>query len=261
LSRLEQIKSKDRLVHSRTENTKEPISFSKFYMFLTIVCLGGIIYLIFFSGLLDIKKIDVVGYTHGETIKDMATEEVSRNMFTGNIIIFNTSGLREKLTGDPNIKKIYIRKIYPNTLRVEVEESKPALIWISAGDKMLVDDRGVIMGKAGVETTGLIEIYDASNIVVKAGERVASPTFIKFINDIKLGFDAATGTKLIKITLLDLIEDVHILSSDGWTVYLNASISAEAQLKNLTRVLTEASKEKKKLEYIDMRLRDKIFYK
>lgn len=259
LSRLEKIKNKDPLVYSRTEKERAPISFSRFYIFLTIVLFGGLIYLIVFSGLLDIKNINISGYEHEETIRIMAEEEVSRNFLTKNILFFSTHSLKDNLKGDPNIKSVRISKKYPRSLKIEIEEAKPAIIWISAGDKYLIDDRGVVMKIATDEK--LIEIFDASNIKIKAGERVASPTFIKFINEITTGFETATGTKLIKITLFDLIEDVHILSSDGWTAYLNASMTASSQLKNLTRILAEASKDKTKLQYIDMRLDNKIFYK
>jgi cell division septal protein FtsQ len=262
LSRLEKLKNKDSLVYSRTEETKEPISFNKFYAFLFILLIGGLIYLVIFSGLLDIKNISVSGYEHGDTVKQIAEEEIGKNIITRNILFTPTRGLRDTLLGDPNVKNVKVIKKIPSTIVIEVEESKPALIWVSAGDRHLVDERGLVMGKVtDINNDSYKEIYDASNIVVKVGERVASPTFIKFINDISAGFEGATGTKLIKITLFDLLEDVHGLSSDGWTVYLNASKSADSQLNNLSRVLAEARKDTKKLQYIDMRLDNKIFYK
>lgn len=259
MSRLEKIKNKDALVHSRTEKNKEPISFNKFYIFLVLILFGGLIYLIVFSGLLNIKNINISGYKNDTTVREMIDEEISKNIFTKNILFFSTRSLKEKLKGDPNIKSVKISKKYPSSLTVAIEEARPAIIWISAGDKYLIDDRGVVIENATDEK--LPEVYDASNIKVRAGERVASPTFIKFINEITVGFETATGTRLIKITLFDIIEDVHVLSSDGWTAYLNASITASSQLKNLTRIIAEASKEKKKLQYIDMRLDNKIFYK
>lgn len=262
MSRLKKINKKDSLVYSRTEESKEPRSFSWIYTLLVLILLGGLTYLVVFSGLFDIKNINVTGYEHGDTVKGIASEQANTGIISKNILFFSLKDLRKTLLGDPNIKDVKVAKKFPSTITVEVTESKPAIIWVSAGDKFYVDDRGVIMGEAADNNEKIYnEIFDASNISVKVGERVASPTFIKFINDISSGFTAASGTTLVKITLFDLLEDVHILSSDGWTVYLNASKSAGSQLNNLARVLGEARKDTRKLQYIDMRLDNKIFYK
>lgn len=261
MSRLEKLKDNrnQNLVYSRTEENKEPVSYNKFYIFLVLALFGGLIYVIVFSGLFTIKKIEVEGYDHPETIEEVANEEVGKNIITQNILFFSTRNLKDTLLGDPNVKNIKLRKIFPSTVKIEVEAAEPKLIWSSAGERFLVDSGGVVMGP--VQDQKLITIFDASNIKVKAGERVASPTFIKFIYDISDGFTAATGTKIAKITLFDLLTDVHILSSAGWTVYLDASKVADSQLKNLSRVLKEAKKDHTSLQYIDMRLDDRIYYK
>jgi cell division septal protein FtsQ len=228
-----------------------------FFSFLIGV---GVVYLFLYSGLFDIKGFEVNGYSFADNVRDIATGERDRNIFSKNIILFNTSSLKETLAGDSRIQKIEIKKKFPNIISINITESSPSLIWSTAGESYLVDGWGVVIGKKKNENYP--EVADAANIQVKPGDRVASPTFIKFIRDISSGFEASTGAKVSRITIFDLLTDVHILSSDGWTVYLDATKSSDAQLKNLAKVLAEAKKSStKKLEYIDMRLDTKIFYK
>jgi cell division septal protein FtsQ len=267
LSRVENLKKKRNgnatpsptLVYSRTEKEKPEKRHLGVFGFFAIFILCGVGYLLLFSGLFDIKNINVIGYSHPDVITGIAREEVGQNIFSKNILFFNMGELRKTLAGDPRIINIKINRKFPNDINITADESKPAIIWSAAGENFLLDDRGAVIGEAKNEN--LPTVFDASNINVKPGERVASPTFIKFISDIFQGFEPSTGVKISKATIFDLLTDVHILSSDGWTVYLDATKSSDAQLKNLTRVLAEAKKDSKKLEYIDMRLDNKIFYK
>lgn len=260
MSRLEKIKNNNNYpVYSRTKEEKEPLKRGKWIIFLLVVLFSALVYLVLFTSAFEIKNIEVNGYSHPETVKEIVGEQKERNIFSKNLIFFNTKNLKQTLLGDPGIFETKIKKIYPSKIRVEIDESKPSIIWSSAGDKLLVDDRGVIMNFWKDEK--LPEVNDGSNIKVSQGERVASPTFIKFINDISRGFEAAAGTKIASITIFDLLTDVHILTTDGWTVYVDATKSVDGQLKNVARVLEEAKKDSKKIQYIDMRLDNKIFYK
>lgn len=258
MKRTEKLKKKNNLIYSRTEEEREPHSRS--WVIITLVILfAGLMYLVFFSEIFDIKKVEVEGYRFPKTIQAVVREKKEESFFSKNIFFCDTKKIKNVLFGDQRIENIKIIKIYPSTLRIEIKEANPSIIWVSAGDKFLVSDRGVVIGDARDEN--LTVIYDAANIDIKMGERVASPTFIKFIKNINDGFEGATGTKINKITLFDLLTDIHILSSDGWTVYMDGSKDPGTQLKNLGRVLEEARKSKKKLEYIDLRIETRIFYK
>jgi len=259
LEKLRQNRSEQPLVYSRTEKVKEP--HYRGWAALTIIGLliGGLIYILFFSGFFNIKNVVVEGYDNPEKIKEIVAEQGGGGRLANNIFLYNKNNLAETLTGSPLISEIQIRKILPNKIIIQIYQSKPALIWSTAGDKYLIDERGVVMGKHNDEK--LPEVYDSADIKVEKGEKVASPTFINFIRVITDGFTPATSTRISKILIFDLITDIHVLTSDGWTVYLDASKDPSTELNNLTKVLTEAKKSSKKLEYIDLRQSKRAFYK
>jgi len=262
LSRLENLKQNREatpLVYSRTEVNKEPRFKGWLAIFIVISLFTLLIYIVFFSHLFDIKYVEVVGYQNPEKIKEAVWEQSGEGRLKNNIILFNKQTLRSTLSGDPLLADVYVRKILPNKLVVEITESRPSLIWSTKGDNYLIDERGAVLGKATTEK--LPQVFDSADIVIARGDKVASPTFIKFITEVWNGFTPATATKITKISIFDLITDIHVLSSSGWTVYLDASKDPKAQLDNLTKVLTEAKKSPQKLEYIDLRLDTKAFYK
>lgn len=259
MKRIEKVKRNNPSIYSRTEQEGEPRSFRGVVPFIILVLFTGLVYLVVFSGAFKIKEIEVEGYSYPDTIKEIVKDQAENSIISENILFFSTRNLKKVLLGDPKVKDLTVARVLPGKLRIEIEEEEPAIIWSSAGDKFLVSGRGDVMGPA--KEDNLPVIYDAANIKTKAGERVASPTFIKFILGINDGFEAATGTKINKITLFDIMSDVHILSSDGWTVYLNAEKKYEDQLKDLGRVLAEVRKTQKKIQYIDLRLDNRVFYK
>lgn len=259
MSRLDKIKSKDRLVYTKTEREKPERNHNWFKLMLVFFATGGIIYFMFFSGFFDIRNIEVEGYSYPETIKEETEIYINGGVTRRNIFIFRSRKLKEAFYGDGSIKTIEVKKVYPSKLKIKIEEFRPSIIWVSAGEKYLINEGGEVIDFASDQK--LTEVTDASNIKVERGERIASPTFVKFINIIGADFETSAGTKIIKITIYDILTDVHILTADGWTVYLDASKDPDAQLKNLARVLEEVRKSGKKIQYIDLRLDTKAYYK
>lgn len=259
MSRLERIRKKDSVVHSRTEQEREPIRIPWFKWVIFLAVIGLIIYALLFSKIFEVREVVVSGYSHPEKVEELIGEQLGHQLIGNNILFFRAVKTEEAVLGDPTVEMVRIKKIFPSKIKVEVTETKPAIIWVSAGDNYLINDRGVVIGNARDEK--LTKIFDAANLKAERGDRVASPTFIKFITKTAEVFEPACGTKISKILIFDILSDVRILTSDGWTVYLDANKDPESQMSNLTKVLAEARKEKSKFSYIDLRLHNKAFYK
>lgn len=261
MSRVDQIKKRNSsTIHSRTEQQADPRRRLWPVILLLTIILGGIVYLIFFSKLLNVKTVEVRGYSHPEIIEEIAKNQMEKSLFSSNMIFFSTSKLSQTLSGESKIKKVSVKKVLPQKIIINIDEAKGAIIWSTAGDKFLISEGGVVMEKSNNEK--LPEVTDSANIKVVPGEKVASPTFINFIKVLSEKFQPATSEEIQKIIIFDILSDVHVLAKSGWTVYLNSTKDPEVQLKNLARILEESRKSTKiKLQYIDMRIEDRIFYK
>lgn len=259
IEKLQKRKSPNRIINQRTKEERAPILRGKLYIFLFFLLLTSLLYLIFLSGIFSLNEVQVSGYQNSKKINEIVNEVADNSLIKNNIIFINSNYIKDIIEGDPVVKKIKIKKRLPNIIKIEIEESKPELIWISAGENFLVDGGGYVIDRT--DEINYNSVYDGSNIEVSLGERVASPTFIKFINNVNDNFETVTGVKVNRITIFDVMSDVHLLSSDSWTVYLDATKDAKSQIENLNRVLIEARKNGRKLEYIDMRLDNRIYYK
>lgn len=262
MNRTERLKQKNsnRVVHERTKEEKEPTFLKRLTPFVIMILFGGLIYILFLSSAFNIKDVKIEGYSNPSLIQEIVDSHTANHYHRNNLILFDKKELEGAIKGDSGVRSIKIIKVYPSTLKIEVEQSVPKLIWVTGGESYEIDDRGYVIGKK--ENKNLPHVYDLLNIDTGLGERVASPTFINYITNVNDNFKSITGVEINKIIIYDLLSDVRVKSKDSWTVYLNASKDPISQLENLSRILTEAKESgHKRLKYIDMRLETRIFYK
>ena len=262
MSRLNKLneKKQTRTVHERTQPEREPFRFrGLIYIFLTIA-LGAIVYLLFFSGALNIRSVVIEGYSKPEDLQEIVDGYRATNLLGNNILFINLEKLDSLIKENKRIRSSTLKRAWPNTLKIVIEESSEAIVWNTVGENFVIDDRGYVLEKNNNET--LPVVYDNANIPVSPGERVASPTFIKYITDIWSNFELVTGQQIDRIIIFDLLSDVHVKSKSSWTVYLDSTKDPISQLESLNKVLKAAAESgHSNLQYIDMRLQDKVFYK
>lgn len=262
MSRLKKLNNNknNRMVYERTREEHEPAKNPGLIYFFIIFLLGGFGYLIFFSGALKTKNIDVIGYSHPDIIREVVRNHQENSIFGDNILFFDSARLADVIKGDSGVRSVKVERALPNTLKIIIEESTGAVVWNTAGESFVIDERGYVIEKNNIE--GLPQVFDNANIATALGERVASPTFINYIIDLYQNFEPVTGHKIAQIIILDIFSDVHVKSNSGWTVYLDSSKDPVSQLENLNKVLRAAQESgRKTIEYIDMRLDNKVYYK
>ena len=262
MSRLEKIRNKNipRVVHERTREEKPPTRRPLLALSLIFLIFCGLFYLLFLSGAFNVKEIRVSGYQNKKLASEIIESHLDSSLIKKSIFFLKTKKIEEAIRGDTAVKEVDVKLKYPDKVIVKIVEVKPSIIWITEGESFEIDDRGYVVGKN--EKKDLPKVYDLLNIKVSLGERVASPTFVNYIIELNDNFEKITGVGVGKIIIYDILSDVRVKSTSSWTAYFNASKDPVSQLKNLTRVLSEVSnKSKKKLDYIDMRLETRIFYK
>jgi len=254
-------RAQNRLVHQRTSidrGEKKRLNLPVLGVVLLII---GLIYLIFFSRVLDFGEVRVSGYNNPNIIQEIVSQHTQKGIFERNIILLNRDSIIESIKEDKSVRKVDFSVKYPNILYISVEQSIPAIIWSSGGEYFEIDDRGQVV-RINQSIEGLPVVYDYFNIPIAAGEIVASPSLIKYIIDLSENFTSITGSEIGKIFIHNLLSDIRVKSSHSWSAYLNSQKDPVSQLEILTKVIEEAKRDgATSLEYIDMRLDDKIFYK
>jgi cell division septal protein FtsQ len=172
-----------------------------------------------------------------------------------------TSGV---LRAVPKIKNLDTRIKLPNTLTISAEERKQYGIWCIdlSTQCFFYDESGVIYESApNVARGALIKVIRDGRVdSAEAGDTVLDRDLLSFINNLIAALELAYQRPAY-IYIKDN-EEIRAGFFDGWEAYFSRSQDLIESVENLAIVLEEKiGPREPELEYIDLRLLNKIFYK
>ena len=249
-------------LYSRTEEVREKRSHKGFLRGLVfLLALAGVVYLVFFSGVFAVQSIQY------SSTKFVNREELAKAVKAGslplidnNIItfgIFHFLGRVEKVTG---VDDFSVRRLSQHSVLLEIVEKSPLLIWQTLDRKYLVDEDGIAWANYEDKYAGLPTLIDTKNLPVKLGDKIIPTGMTIFFKELEANF-ADTGFTATKFEIMDIVSDLKVTSSAGWYVYFDTSRTAKNELVSLKRVIAETKSNPTPLEYVDLRINNRIFYK
>ncbi len=250
-------------LYSRTEEVKEKRPLAGIFRGLILTgALVGTAYLVFFSGIFSVNKIT---YSPTKYIDRGALDHAIRinklPIIDDNIITFGLFGLSDRAEKVTGVSKTSVRRVGQHEIVVTVVEKAPLLVWQTLGRKYLVDDTGLVWADYQEKYQTLPLVIDTKNLPVKIGDKVLPQSFANFFEDLVTSFTNETGTKADKFEVMDIVSDLRVTTDAGWYVYFDTSRTAKNELVSLKRVLTEVRSNGSSLEYVDLRINNRIFYK
>src|SRR3972149_9339523 len=169
------------------EEKKAEFRFNKkfFYLILIFIAVIFITYGLFFSSFFEVKNIDLKGtnLVDGDKVKKVITYALNEE---DNVFLYHSSNIAAKIRENfPLIAEVKIQKGIPDTIRVIVEERKPAVVWQSGDKKYLVDKDGYAYLEADANNSkDLPVVIDSKNLPVQMSDKVVSSKFIDFFLEI-----------------------------------------------------------------------------
>jgi cell division protein FtsQ len=248
-------------LYSRTDEIKEKKKIGWIYPLVFCLLLGAVTYIIFFSPYLQVATIRFsdTRYVSREELEKVT--QTSKGTLNNNIITFGFFNFKNRLGEVTGVKSFQIIRKFPNTINIEIVEKSPIFVWQILDRKYLVDENGYVWANYEDKYASLPVVVDTKNVPVQLGNKIVSPSFVIFVQDLYGNLEGTTGAKVVKVEVLDIVNDLKVTSSDGWYVYFDATRTAKNQLTSLVRVLEEVRNKKRGLEYVDLRIDNRIFYK
>lgn len=233
--------------------------------FVSVAVIIFIVWLFFVSPFFKITKITlpenniVTANDIRKIMSDSAPFDLGKNLF-----ILSKNNVKAALTAAfPAITGINVGKELFNGLTVKFEKRIPIGIWCHS-DCYYFDKEGIIFKEAPLTEGGLIlKIEDSGNKEISLGEKAISADLLKFMMDFS---NELINNSQIKITEFKIGSsadfDLKAVTADGWLIYLDQNQTPASAASNLFTILNEVIKNKiSNLEYIDLRIPTRIFYK
>ncbi len=236
-----------------------------------LILIVGLVVVIFFSPLFVIRDIVVVGNYHllGSDIRSVtnkALKEHSSFIFPiGHIFFLDKKEMALDLEKElPLIQEVKFERNFPDILKVRIKERNPVFVWESRKHYYYIDRNGYAYLEITAQekqASRLLSLRDEANIKIELGSKVVTSSFVDFVNTLILNFKPRIGVGIKEIILPLTTLEVRVVTEEGWKAYFDTTRSARIQLRYLASVLKQINKPRNQLEYIDLRLKDRIFYK
>jgi len=246
---------------------------------LILVIAGTAFYYLFFSETFQVKKIIITGkdynpptassHSQSEWAPGVSMEElellIDKNLEkkisffdTKNIFLVDFNQINKiVLANFPQIAKASFGRQLPDKIKIEIEERRPAAIFIYDKNYFLLDKEGIIFEKINEENeTELLKIKNFTlNQDLKLGERVIEKEKVDQIMKINSGL-INLNLKILEASLMTE-KRLNLKTEEGWEIYFNLEKDLDWSLTQLKLVLEEKISPER---YIDLRF-EKLYYK
>ena len=239
-----------------TEKKERHFPWHLWKLFLTIILLIIFIGWIFISEEFHIKEIIIDGNSNVSSERLQSYFHKNQNIF-----LFSSKDLKRNILAEnTEIKDLQIIRGIPDTVKIIVLEHDNKLVWQSNGERFLVSIQGKVTKKIEpTETNNFPIVIDNQNLRVTLGDKIVSPSFVSFINNISNDFFNYTNIKPTTFSVNETTFDVNLATEAGFYVKFDTMRSSTKQLENLKKVLVAKRSEIK--EYVDLRVDGWAYYK
>ncbi|PIU07766.1 MAG: hypothetical protein COT31_03715, partial [Candidatus Moranbacteria bacterium CG08_land_8_20_14_0_20_34_16] len=261
--------------HSEYHRKGSSLFYKVMFYLLFFPFLFYLFYAIFFSEFLTINTIKINGNSTiaEEIIKEKTQKEISGEYFFGNRKnnLFLVSG--KKIEGNISsairkIKTVHITKKFPHSLIVEIEERGIflAVCVLNKENCYLLDGTGEAFDVFSPNSqTSFPILYSNFEEKIGLGESVLDRKYMEkiIILQKKLKENSAFESEYLLETPSFISQDVRVKTKEGWRIFFNFDTDLEKQFQKLKLILEKEIPldKRKNLEYIDLRIENKVFYK
>ena len=244
---------------------------------LIIIPLCLLVWLAFFT---DIFVVQAVTVTDARPHTTQATRQIieqylADNPLSKNIFFTQSDSLEQRIESAlPQVRTVHIARKLPGTIKAIIQEKTATLLLLSNATYYFVDQEGIAYEEARLETLPGTLLPTVKNndqgSSVTVGIPVVSKSFVQFVQFIEQALpnvvaqEGASSPDVAEIRIPSLsAREVHFLLTNNWIVRFDVTRPPQGQLETLEKLLrgTIPIEEQQQLEYIDLRIPDRVYYK
>jgi len=241
----------------------------KLLIYLAAVIIIIIIWLIFFSNLFKINKIEIIGATDevAKETQNLAWQQAGDKLVgKNNLLFFDKTALTTALNEKYYLSSLVIKKSLPHTLKISLAEEQPTAIWREDDQYYQLDAAGNVINQLDplninratyplIENLTEIKIVERRANINQTTIAYIVALFEEFKNQ-KHGFD------LERFIVDKNVNTVKMALMGGPQIYFNTQIAVAGQAEKLDLIIKEKLRDDfKSKQYIDLRFGGNIYIK
>ncbi len=234
-----------------TLKLKHIILFFLLFLGLFYLLMKACIFLITWDEL-DVKKTEVLSRLDIVARDLTPLVEASR---LGNLLLLDIAGLQDRIEAHRWVKEAHLRKVFPSTLRIVIEERLPAAVLRVGEARLLIDKEGVMLERLNArDESPLPLLVDASQFQDYYREKLnlAWACLNSLTPDIREEVEALDLSRIDSVSVTFRERPTRlVLGTDRFLEKIQFFLSSLSNLESSHGPL----------EYIDLRFDDRIYFK
>lgn len=230
-------------------------------LIISLFVLAGAAYALFLSPVFKIKEVVILG------TQKISPEEVRDNLTCDNIIFTTRKSIKSQLLKKiPEILDLKISKnLFKRRLEINIQERETiGILCKQDADSCFYFDKNGVIFENAPNTSGslIIVIKDYSQRDLKLGDAALDGNFIDTATVIKeeLFQKMGIGTSSFDIESYPA-EKLRVITGESWYILFSLKRDIKSQLSALKAALDEKIQDRMSLEYVDLRIENRIYYK
>jgi len=193
--------------------------------------------------------VDEVKVRGNQTLTEEELTQKAR-VLGGNIAFVNPNEVRDRLQELTLVKRAKVRRLLPRRVSITVEERMPWAVWQNAGTLFVIDDEGMIIGTIeDPQDMVLIEQMDPAELAVGSQvDRKVVDLAARLIETLP----AAVGAAPVRFEYLSY-GGLVVVTDSGLRARFGDGQDFEYKLATWKAILTQAEKDKKTVQHVDLR--------
>lgn len=261
----------DNIVRLEERRQKKKSFIKKMILFFGILAVIILfIYLLFFSSVFKIKKITITGLTKVGELE--VAEKIVQDSFqfkrygffsNQNAFFINKKSLVNTLQRRLDLENLDLQVFYPNALKINIIKSEPVAIFLADKKYFTIINDGLLKSEVQDIQSYELPIFSyATSTEISPGKKYLSQNQIDYLKRLFALFNFYFKDKKIKLFEIASLEsrEIKLITTDNWYLLFNLDIDPEESLKLASKVW-EDKFTNTKVQYLDLRIKDRIYYK
>lgn len=213
-----------------------------------VAAVAASIWLAFWSPLLNVRDINVVGARNVDSADVAAVAGLSSE---DNLLLVSPAHVAAKVEGLPWVRSARVDRKLPGTIRVRIQERKPAVVLSMAGEQWTLDRSGNVLAE-GTAAKGLPALAGVREAKVSPGTQVGA----REVQDALAAWRSLSPRirRDVAAILAPTPERITLSLADGTQVRFGAARSLRAKNQVLRALLAQIRSEGAVATYVDIRV-------
>lgn len=256
---------------------------SRFWMILRIIFIFitviAIFYLILFTRLFEIQKIDIQG--DADTLDEQAeTNQYLQEYIGDNLLFFNSFAHEDELLAKyPYLKDLRINRHFLHTISAKIttyDHIANVQMNFEDGSKQfyIVNELGYIAGVGTtnenlptivMDVTGTDAKLPTDEESPKVNEELINQETLQTLLKTKTDFEGKFDMQIMEVYYMKRARELHLFTERYFYVWIDLTQSVDVQLAKLKKAMSQINIYEDPLDYIDLRISgqngEKVIYK